>query len=216
MARRLAGSVMAWVLGPLVTMACGGSSDLALPMGPTPSIPSGTVSPPPGPTGPVSSTHPLSGVYDLTLTLGDDCTAVPEVERTRRYTASIAYTTGGRYVVTLSSGRFLSGPICTGGSGVFAGLGCDQFIASEDIDMANFFLENNNDEAHGGHIVEQLASGTWIEVIGNATGPYDLRSARAAGSGVAWYCPRAASYPFPCQGSQSCQTSDLRLSLVRR
>ena len=214
MARRVARSVMALVFGPMILMACDGSSNTPMLTGPTP--PPVGFAPSPAPGGPASNTYPLSGVYDLTLTLGSDCSAVPEPERTRAYTASISYTSGGRYVVTLGSGRFLTGPICTGGGGMFAGVGCDQFFASEDIDMANFFLENNNAEAHGGHIVEQLANGEWIEVIGNATGPYNLRSGRASGTGFAWSCPRAASYPFPCPGSQSCQTSDLRLSLVRR
>ena len=157
MARRVVRSVMALVFGPMMGMACDGSSNTPMPTGPTP--PPVGFSPSPAPGGPASNTYPLSGVSDLTLTLGNDCSAVPELERTRAYTASISYTSDGRYVVTLGSGRFLTGPICTGGGGVFAGMGCDQFFASEDIDMANFFLENNNDEAHGGHIVEQLANG---------------------------------------------------------
>ena len=109
-------------------------------------------------------------MYTLTLHIGSGCAVVPEAERTRKYTATIDYAGGGRYVVTLSDGTFLTGPICTAGSRHFSGIGCGQFFASEDIDTVQFFLENNNDEAHGGHIVEQLASGTWLEIIGYAGG----------------------------------------------
>ena len=111
---------------------------------------------------------------------------------------------------------FLNGLICTGGSGRFRDVGCNQFVASEDIDTASFFLENNNDEAHGGHIVERLPSGQWLEIIGTAGGPYDLAAARATGSGTAWFCPAALAYPFPCTGFVSCQTTDLRMTLTRR
>ena len=99
---------------------------------------------------------------------------MPAADRTRSHTATIAYAEAGRYLVTLGGAVFLNGPICTGGSGRFRDVGCNQFVASEDIDTASFFLENNNDEAHGGHIVERLPSGQWLEIIGTAGGPYDL------------------------------------------
>ena len=89
MARRFTLGVA--VLGPLLVGACHGSS---------PTTPVGPTTPPllaaaPSPDRPESATHPLSGVYDLTLTLGDDCTAVPAADRTRSYTATIAYADTG-------------------------------------------------------------------------------------------------------------------------
>jgi hypothetical protein len=97
----------------------------------------------------------------------------------------------------------------------------DQFIdrpnfASEDIDTVQFFLENNNDEAHGGHIVEQLASGTWLEIIGYAGGKLDdLSSMEASGTSSVSYCRTPSSYPFPCN-LVSCGSTDLRLTLTRK
>ena len=53
-------------------------------------------------------------------------------------------------------------------------MGCHQFFAFQDIDIAWVALENNNDEAHGGHIVERLGSGRMDEVTG--TGDRSLRA----------------------------------------
>jgi hypothetical protein len=156
----------------------------------------------------------------MTLSLGSTCAAVPQTERIRKYSASIAYLEGGRHVVTLSDATFLRGPICTSGSGRFAGIGCHQFFASEDIDNASFFLENNNDEAHGGHIVEQLASGAWLEIIGGAGGLFNvpnstISSIDAFGTSDVWYCPIPSAYPFPCSTFASCPSTDLRLTFTR-
>jgi hypothetical protein len=168
---------------------------------------------PPAPNPGGSSTGLL---YSLTLTIGTACAVVPETHRTRTYTARIDNREGGIKVVTLSESTFLAGLICTGGSGRFAGVGCDQFFASEDIDTMQFFLENNNDEAHGGHIVERLSSGGWVEIIGNATGKIEASSVDAAGSGNVWYCPTSLPYPFPCNAFLGCPSTDIRLKLTRR
>jgi hypothetical protein len=207
MARSLATSVV--VLAAALASACDSGNSPGPTIGPTAPTP-----PIAGPAAPGPNTHPLVGNYDLSVRLGDGCSAVPDAERTRTYHASIAYKEAGLYVVTLD-GRFLTGAICTAAGGKYAGMGCHQFFASEDIDTANFFLENNNDEAHGAHIVEQLPSGRWLEIIGSASGPYDLRSGSATGTATAWYCPQDVPYPFPCRGFVSC-TTDLRLTLTRR
>src|SRR5688572_29344755 len=100
---------------------------------------------------------PLVGRYGLTLDLGSECAAIPDEARVRRYTATIAAKPEGGYVVTLSGSTFLSGLICTF---TVTGLDCNQFPASRNGDLVEFDLVNNNDDGHGGHIVEQLPSGT--------------------------------------------------------
>jgi hypothetical protein len=157
----------------------------------------------------------LNGVYALTLSVGSGCAVIPEAERTRKYTATVDYRGAGRYVVTLGDATFLTGPICTAGSSHFSGLGCHQFFASEDIDTAQFFLANNN-EAHGGHIVEQLSSGTWLEIIGSATGKLDSSSIEASGTSTVGYCRTPSPDPFPCSRVVSCASADMRLTLTRK
>ena len=190
--------------------------------GRTPSSPSPTQTTPP-----VSSPAPspgfsppgstsLAGQYDLTLTIAPTCGVIPEADRTRQYLADITRIEGGRHLVTLSGARFLSGPICTAASGRFAGIGCHQFFASEDIDEVNAFLDNNNDEAHGGHIVEQLPSGGWWELTGFAGGRLTAPTIETSGKASVWYCPLPLGYPFPCNAFQSCRDTDFRLTFSRR
>jgi len=199
------------MLGTLAFPACDEP-----PQAPTPFVPPAASAPP---SGLLNPSHPLAGRYTLTLDIGSQCAALPEAEKTRTYSAAIDYASDGRYVVTLGNATFLTGPICTSGSRHFSGIGCNQFFASEAIDTINLFLENNNDEAHGGHIVEQLSSGTWMEVIGSASGrisSYPLSSVEASGTGTVWYCRTPSGYPFPCSSVASCGSTDLRLTLTRR
>jgi hypothetical protein len=167
------------------------------------------------PTAP-SPPEALIGRFMLTLTAGADCAAIPDAAKTRRYLASIDATGDGQYVVTLSDATFLTGPICTAGSTRFAGVGCHQFFASRQDDVVQFDLANNNDEAHGGHIMEQLSLGTWLEIIGNGTGRLHASTIVATGTASLWYCPSARSYPFPCFDFVSCRSSDLQLTFTRR
>ena len=168
----------------------------------------------PSPTA-ASPPEALIGRFTLTLTAGAECSAIPEAAKTRRYLASLDATGDGRYVVTLSDATFLTGPICTAGSARFAGVGCHQFFASRQGEVVQFDLANNNDEAHGGHIVEQLSSGTWLEIIGNGTGRLQGSTIAATGMASLWYCPSARSYPFPCFDFVGC-SSDLQLTFTRR
>jgi hypothetical protein len=154
--------------------------------------------------------------YTLTLDIGSGCPVVPQEERIRKYSARLDDTSSGLKVVTLSDAAFLGGPICTAGEGRFSGIGCHQFFASEDNDTMQFFLENNNDEAHGGHIVEQLSFGGWLEIIGSASGKLDASTTEASGPGSIWYCSTPSSYPFPCSKYVGCRTNDMRLTLMRR
>jgi hypothetical protein len=198
------------MLGMLAVPACSGS-----PQAPAPVPQTGGPNPVPTPS-PSPVNHPFDGTYALTIEIGSSCTAVPESERTRAYTARFDRVGDGSYVVTLSDANFLTGPICDFGSGRFAGIGCHQFFAHEDGPQMQFVLANNNDEAHGGHIVEQTASGTWLEIIGEAVGARNPLSMDAAGRGSVWRCPESRGYPFPCSSFVFCDSAELRLRLTRR
>ncbi len=178
-----------------------------------------TPSPPPPPN---SGTDPVPGSYTLTLDLGSGCQALPDVARTRTYTATIETRGEASYVVTLSGGTFLDGLICTFTGGLYAGLGCNQFLASHEGDLVRFNLVNNNDDAHGAHIVEQVPPGTWLEIIGTASGRLEgttileATTIEASGSNSVWYCPVASGYPFPCSSFIGCASNDMRLTFRRR
>ena len=211
---------LAAVMVVLATVACHGSS--SVPTQPTQPTPSQGGSPaPPAVLVPIPNPNsPFDGAFTLTLQIGPSCSALPDAERTRVYDASIGQVPNRPdlpQVVTLSGAHFLSGPICTLASGRYAGIGCNQFLGSEDGEWMGFFLENNNDEAHGAHIVEQTASGGWVEITGSANGTISSYSSMdVAGTGTVWYCPTASSYPFPCSQFKSCQSTDLHLSFRRK
>ncbi len=195
----------------VVLCACGpgtGGPVTSTPLAPTPP----TAAPPPGPP-PASITDEVTGDYTLTLDLGSGCAILPESERTRTYTATITSPREANYVVTLTSGNFLSGVICTAYA---AGLGCHQFQGSRDGARVRFDLANNNDDAHGGHIVERLPSGTWVEIIGNAAGQVEGSTIDAAGSITVWYCRTSQAYPFPCSDFAGCSSTDMKLRFTRR
>lgn len=212
------------ILAVLALVACHSGS----PVPTQPSTPSSSQpAPPPGgspapvPPVPVANANdPLDGTFRLALQIGSSCSALPEAERTRVYDASIGQIpnrTDLGHVVTLSGARFLTGPICTLASGMYAGIGCDQFLASEDIDWVGFFLQNNNDDAHGAHIVEQTSSGQWLEIIGKATGDFNsAESIDVAGTANVWFCPTSSAYPFPCSEYRSCSSTDLHLKFSRK
>jgi hypothetical protein len=166
---------------------------------------------PPEPSPPASSTDPIVGQYKLDLSLGTECDVLPEAARHRTYSARIDPAGNAGYVVTLTGGSFLSGPICTAAP---SRLGCDQFLASRTGDLLRFDLINENDDGHGGHIVEQIPE-IWMELIGSATGPVQDGTIVATGSASVWYCSTNAGYPFPCSSYGGCESNDLRLTFTR-
>src|SRR5262249_15017887 len=136
------------LLAVVALAACRGASTVPTQPTQTPStgspVPSpGSPAPSPGAV-PIPNPHdPLDGAFTLTLQIGSSCAALPEADRTRVYDASIGQVpnrTDLGHVVTLSGAHFLTGSICTLASGRFAGIGCNQFLASEDIDWAGFYL----------------------------------------------------------------------------
>ena len=171
-------------------------------------------SPIPTPPEPSAPTDAIVGRYRLELTVGPECGSVPEAARHRTYTATIDSAGGTNYVVTLSDASFLSGPICTAAP---SRLGCHQFQASRAGDRLRFDLINENDDGHGGHIVEQVPPGTWMELLGSGTGRLQEQDGMitATGSASVWYCPTVSGYPFPCRAHMGCGSGELRLTFTR-
>jgi hypothetical protein len=159
----------------------------------------------------------LDGAFTLTLQIGSSCSAIPDAEKTRVYDASIGQIpnrTELGHVVTLSGSRFLTGSICT--SRLYPGIGCNQFLGSEDIDQVWFHLQND-DDSHGAHIVEQTSSGGWLEISGDADGPFNsVSSIEVAGTANVWFCPISSDDPFPCSQFTFCRSTDLHLSFRRK
>jgi hypothetical protein len=204
----------------LATLAVAAAACDTVPTAPT------SVEPPPAVMTPVPSG--LVGSYLLTLEIDASCAAVPPGERTRRYDATVARL-GGRLVVTLAGAPFLDGGDCTGG-GSAGGLGCHQFVLSEDLDWVGADLRPR-DDVRGGHIVERVSTGGWIEITGHASGELsNLADISLEGPARAWFCPDDVGAPFdaPCAGSRSgrgtaappaarsCESSRMRLQFTRR
>lgn len=202
------------VLGMVALVGCARDPQAPTPIAPPPTTLAAPVAPPPTPPPSSPSGNALGGSYAMTLDIGSGCGVVPEAERIRKYTATIDQGGDGRYVVTLSDARFLTGPICTAGEGHFAGVGCHQFFAATDGQSVQFFLAENN-EWHGAQIVEQLSAGTWMEIVGTASGRFHPTSIEASGTGRVWYCPTSSSYPFPCSNFLGCDSA-MRLTLTRK
>jgi hypothetical protein len=82
------------------------------------------------------------------------------------------------------------------------------------------------DEARGGHIVERLASGGWLEITGTGGGEVlDYNDFTLTLQGQVWYCPSAVDFPFaaPCAGgtgsagtARSCEGQQMQLRFTRR
>ena len=196
-------------------MAVAGCDRSNLP-GPSPQPTSTGLNPPSPPQPNSDDADPLTGAYKLELTMdqiGDQCADVPQVVKHRTYNATIKATGNSNYVVSLSGGVFLGGPICTFAP---AHLGCDQFPASRTGDALDFNLINENDDGHGGHIVERVPQAGWIEVFGSLKGAIDNGTISAKGSGGLWYCSSSAGYPFPCAHYVGCAVNDLRMTFARQ
>jgi hypothetical protein len=157
----------------------------------------------------------IVGQYALTLDIGSSCSVIPEQERVSEYDAAIDSTGDGSYVVTLGGDRFLSGSICTG-LGKTSGMSCNQFLASQDVNAVHFTLANDNDDAHGGHIVQRFPSGAWAEIIGEAAGALESTSISASGTATVWYCRTRAGYPFPCSNYTACASNNMQLKFTRK
>jgi hypothetical protein len=159
------------------------------------------------PVGP-SNSHPPpdpGGTHTVSWNVGDECAAIAPAARQRTYNAVVI-----GELVTLVSGTFLQGSICT----FEAGLGCNQFRLTQDGDVASIVIRSN--EFHGGQIVERIEDGTWLEAWGIGTGTVEGSTIRATLDGGVWYCPFASSSPFPCSPFKACSTKSMQMTIVRK
>jgi hypothetical protein len=199
--------MMLWLM-----TGCGGDGPQP-PTSPRPLVVATPAPPPPAPPAPPppGSGQSLVGEYTLELALGEQC-GLPDLVRRQQFSASIQSAANG-YVVTLGDAVFLTGTICTAAPSL---LGCNQFLASDDGQTVRFELRNENDDGHGGHPVVRLSDGTWVELVGHASGPVDGSTILAQGSVQAWYCPTSLSYPFPCRTFTSCESDGFTLAFKKR
>ena len=142
----------------------------------------------------------------MSWTIGDSCPVIPAEAKQRSYEATIE-----NDIVTLRTGNFLEGSICT----LETQLGCNQFRVSQSGDAAVVDLSSDS-EWHGGSIVERLASGTWLELVGKGPGRVDGTTIQSTLEGNIWYCPENRTYPFPCNTFKACTLSNLQLTIAKK
>ena len=130
---------------------------------------------------------------------------MPEA-RQRSYDATIE-----NDIVTLRSGVFLEGSICTNETQ----LGCNQFRLTQTADPPVIDMLSDS-EWHGGAIVERLSSGTWLELIGKGVGRVEGTTIHSTLEGNIWYCPESRTYPFPCNTFRGCSLSNLQVTIARK
>ncbi len=145
--------------------------------------------------------------HTVSWSAGEACTTLPPSATHRRYDATVE-----NGVVTLRTGTFLEGLVCTNGTG----LGCNQFRVSQSGDQVHVVVVNP-DEWHGGMIVERLPEGGWIELSGVGTGRVEGPTMRATLNAHIWHCPANHNSPFPCgQAIRSCAVPNLELTITGR
>ena len=182
--------------------------------------------PPATPTGPTVPLDPLVGHYSLTVTAGPACRTLPEIARSRTYTASIESRGADNYVVTLTDGTFLADEQI--GERTFIshcsssyGLGCNQFTASREGDQVRFRMAPNNERfddefaGNGGSVVELIPpDNNRLGIQGTGLGRLDGTSIEASVDGRVWYCPaRYSSFDEECA---SCDHANLAMTFTRR
>lgn len=144
--------------------------------------------------------------HSVEWSAGESCTALPPAATRRRYDATI-----DNGIVTLRTGMFLEGLVCTLGTG----LGCNQFRVDHSGEQVQVTMINP-DEWHGGSIVERLPEGGWVSLTGVGTGRVEGSTIRAALNAHMWYCPANQSSPFPCHTFRSCVVPNLELTITGR
>ena len=186
------------VLGLILSGGCSGS-----PQGPSP-----VDGPAPGP----RPGLPLGG-YDLTLSL-PECVALPVAERTRRYVALIDRDLAtGAHVVTLSGATFLyPGPPARRP----VPLGPHQFPAWILGEEVRFNLWGDWNSAWGGQVVEQMSTGQWLEIMGDAGGPLGTPTITAVGSANVVFCQDAGPTNHCAEERLSSCGSAMTLTFVPR
>lgn len=151
-----------------------------------------------------TTSRPAGSTHSVSWTAGEVCPVIPAEARQRRYDATIE-----NGLVTLRTGTFLDGSICTFGTG----LGCHQFRLDQMGDDVRVLIRNP-DDWHGGEIVERLPSGGWLSLTGEGSGRVDGTTIRASVNANLWYCPGNQSSPFPCNNYVACSVPNLELTIT--
>jgi Carboxypeptidase regulatory-like domain len=150
-----------------------------------------------------------TGAYTLTLELGGQC-PIPEEAKTRTYTAIIE-AVDDRYVVSLNDATFAQG---CGTNNLAPGLGCNQFLAQRDGNSLRFTMLDL-DWGEGGQVTERLSDGTWLTIVGHASGHFEGSILNASGMAQLFYCPVSQESAWGC-GTRFCATEEFRLRFSRR
>jgi hypothetical protein len=188
----------------LLAIGCGGNSATM----PSPTKPSFPASSTPqsqqisAPAPPTSSTDPIVGQYALTMSVGPECATIPEMARTRSYTATIDSTSVGSYAITLSNAAFRK---CGTDNG------CHQFIATREGNVVRFDISVDDNSSEGA-IWEFIPPSMWLEVTGTGSGRLEGSTIAASLDGGLWYCPGSG---IPCLNSVGCKSSDIKLTFTR-
>jgi hypothetical protein len=153
----------------------------------------------------------------LTLEIGGEC-AIPKDAKTRTYTAVIDAFADPRltanHVITLSDATFASG---CGTNGLAPGLGCNQFFAETDRNSLTVFM-SDLDYGEGGQITERLQDGTWLHIVGHASGQFEGSIVNASGSAQLFYCPvsKVSAWEECAIRTTFCETGEFRLRFSRQ
>lgn len=176
------------------------------------------------PTTPTSADGVL-GQYSLAVTTGSTCPTLPDIVRSRTYTASIDSRRPDDYVVTLSDARFLADEQI--GERAFIlhcsshyGLSCNQFTASREGDQLRFRLAPNSERfddefaGYGGSIVELISlDNSRLEIDGTGLGRLDGTTIQASIDARVSYC--SAKY-FSTEECANCDTANVAMTFSRR
>ena len=71
------------------------------------------------------------------------------------------------------------------------------------------------DWGEGGQITERLADGTWVGIVGHASGKFEGSLLHASGAAQVFYCPVSQESAWGC-ATRFCATDEFRLRFSRR
>jgi hypothetical protein len=152
-----------------------------------------------------------TGSYTLQVTVGDECSALPEIARDRTYSAVVT-AEDDHYTVTLSGADFLQDPFYC--DDTYLG-GCDRFRAWLDGDGLRFLLVDGEEDPTG-TIIEHIPPGTWLWVAGRGWGPVTDSGIQATLDGGLWYCPTVSDYLRSCPEYIYCRSSNVQFTFTRQ
>ena len=175
---------------------------------------------------PIPPNDPVARPMTLTVSLKSDCPEIPEIVRTRTYTARFDSRSINTYVVTLSGSLFFEDQLLPGGGAiVHCGnrLGCNQFLAWREGDAFRFELAGTPLGADGefftggGMIVERIPPDDRLTISGTGAGLLETTGIAASLIGDVSYCPSVSNPPrVRSWGCGFCAGSQLRLTFTQQ